>query len=241
MIQEQLNKIRNELTSRKLLVTLKHFEEIILQINQKNWEAANGQIRNFLESFFDNLCLILLNKRKTGGEARMALQNAGIIAKPEAEFLFSFMKITHTKGSHPGLSNESETLSRWFACLSFAIFGLSLLPKIVTISDVFIYAKIQIPNVDKISDCIFGLTCPTCEEQQFLSLCTIFEENGETHYQCKNACQDLLIIGKPVEKPIKGRGYRLNEYVLRNANDLNIYTTGGIVQLIKSPSALKKI
>jgi hypothetical protein len=237
----QVKKIKEELLNRNLNTTYNHFEQIILNIQQNNWESANAQIRSFLESLFNDVCLLVLHKSKTGGSARIELQKAGVIDELHANNLYSFMQLSHTKGSHPGVSNENETFSRWFSCLSFALLGISILPNIIRISTVFKLAKISIPNVVSISDEIFGTTCPSCEEKQFLSLCKVFQEAGETHYQCKNGCQDLLIIGKPGEKTITGRGYRLKDFVVRNANDIFLFTPGGIVNINKSPAALKKL
>lgn len=240
-INQDIIKIRNELTNRNLKVTLKHFDEAISLFEQRKWESANGQIRSFLESLYNDVSQIVLKSNKTGGQARMLLQKEGIIDETQANFLLSFMKLAHTKGAHPGLSNESETTSRWYACLSLGIVGISLFPNIVTISDVFKNAGIKNPNGNQtFSDEMFGGTCPTCEESQFLSLCTISEENGETHYKCKNGCQDVLVISK-TQKYAKGRGYFLKDYVLRNAHDILIFVPGGPIKLNKSPGALKKL
>jgi hypothetical protein len=240
-INQHIEKIKKELNKRNLSITLNHFNQTISSIQQKNWESANGQIRSFLESLFNDVCRITLKSNKTGGGARLALQNEGVIDETQANFLFSFMKLAHTKGAHPGLSNEAETTSRWYACLSLAILGTSLFPNVIKFSDVLIKAGITIPNVPLITDDILGGVCPTCEEKQFLSLCTIMEENDETHYKCKNGCQDVLVISKPGENAIKGRGYRLKDYVIRNAHDIFIFTPGHIIKLPKSPAALKKL
>jgi len=62
-----------------------------------------------------------LKSNKTGGEARSLLQKEGVIEEIQANFLLSFMKLAHTKGAHPKISNETETTSHRYACLSLGI------------------------------------------------------------------------------------------------------------------------
>ncbi|MHB1681259.1 MAG: hypothetical protein ACYCYO_00325 [Bacilli bacterium] len=211
-------------------------------VQQKHWESANAQVRSFLESLFNDLCRILLNKNATGGDARKALATAGFLNDEQANFLFSFMKLAHTNGAHPGISNEIESQSRWYACLSIALIGVYLLPHVVRVSDVLKRAGIVVPNVSEITDGILSSECPTCEEEQFLTSCTIHEKNGETHYMCKNGCQDIVVVGKPLNERVEGKGYRLKDYVMRNAHDILIHApNGSVVKLPKSPNSLKKL
>lgn len=233
--------IRLTLEKRNLEISLRHFNEIPILINQRNWEAANGQIRSFLESIFMDLCLILLGKRKAGGEARKALQNAGVLSEEQANYIFSFMKLSHGQGAHPGISNELEAKSRWFATISIAIIACSLFPKVVLISEVFKLANITTPTKTLITEDHFKTTCHVCETSQLLTEAEVKEINKETHYRCKNGCQTLLIIGIPGTVPIPGRGYRLNDYVVRNSNDVIFKTpdTRLPILLPKSPASLR--
>lgn len=207
---EEVDKIISHITSilieRDLKTTLKHFEDIPKLMDQKNWEAANGQMRTFLESLFNDLCLIILNKPKKGGKARQELQNAKILTTEQANYIFSFMKLSHGEGAHAGLSNKTETEYRWLGCLSLATLGCSFFPKIVRAADALINAGITVPGLAKITDTSLKTKCLTCEESQLLSQCTIYEKEKETFYICKNGCQPIVVIGTPGDKAIEDRG-----------------------------------
>lgn len=241
ILDNTISKIKKVLQARDLEITLNHFEQIPVLISNKNWEAANGQIRSFLESLFNDLCFLTLNKSKKGGDARIALQNANILSKEQANYIFSFMKLSHGSGSHPGLSNEDESTSRWFGCLSIATLACSLFPSIIRVSDLFNLAEIKAPGLIKFTDNLFYTTCPTCEENQLLNECTIQEKKGETIYTCKNGCQIVAIVSKPMDVAIEGRGFRIKDYVLRNPSKILIKLPLSRPILIpKSSASLKK-
>jgi hypothetical protein len=87
-----------------------------------------------------------------------------------------------------------------------------------------------------ITDADITCDCLACGNSIRLSECSI-EQNRETTYKCE--CGNVLIkIGPPDpnEKPWPGRGYRLRDFVLRNAADLRY----GPVVLPRSPNALAK-
>jgi hypothetical protein len=83
--------------------------------------------------------------------------------------------------------------------------------------------------------------CPGCGAAQSLGECPIRREGRETHYQCKNGCQDLVIVS-PIAggsaQPWPGRGYRFGEYVVRNAVDLVMVVGPRRLTLNASPAAL---
>ncbi|MCB5235521.1 hypothetical protein [Niallia circulans] len=242
-MENSISSIKKVLKERDLEVTIKLFNEIPKLISQKNWEAANGQIRSFLESLFNDLCFIILNKNKKGGQARIALQNSKILSEEQANYIFSFMKLSHSSGPHPGLSNETETTFRWLGCLSITTFAVSLFPKIISVSDVFNLAGIKVTGLIMFKDNLFQTTCLACEEKQTLNECTIHEKNNETIYTCKNGCTTLVIVSKPLSVAVEGRGFRLKDYVVRNTNDLFVKLPNSKIPILlpKSTAALKKL
>lgn len=107
------------------------------------------------------------------------------------------------------------------------------------VSDVIVEAGIKVPNLPIITDKDFKTSCPTCGEDQLLNKCTVYDQDGETFYKCKNDCQVILVVGNPENVPIPGRGYRLGNYVIRNTSDLVIVVPNApSVMFPKSPSAL---
>lgn len=66
--------------------------------------------------------------------------------------------------------------------------------------------------------------CPTCNEKQNLSEATMSLADDDTLYSCKNGCQTIVVISRPGVTAWPGRGFRLKDYVIRNACDITIQT-----------------
>jgi hypothetical protein len=82
--------------------------------------------------------------------------------------------------------------------------------------------------------------CPQCGAAQSLGACSIRPEGPDTHYLCKNGCQDLVIVSRAQNgaEPWPGRGYRLGGYVVRNAVELVILVGPKCITLRASAAAL---
>ena len=85
--------------------------------------------------------------------------------------------------------------------------------------------------------------CPTCNEKQNLSEATMSLSDDDTLYTCKNGCQTILVISRPGETAWPGRGFRLKDYVFRNASDITIQTEYMQLAMLipASKSALMKV
>lgn len=85
--------------------------------------------------------------------------------------------------------------------------------------------------------------CPTCKEKQNLSEATISLVDDDTLYSCKNGCQTILVISRPGVTAWQGRGFRLKDYVIRNASDITIKTENMHTSLLipASKAALMKV
>ncbi|WP_439148349.1 toll/interleukin-1 receptor domain-containing protein [Vibrio sp.] len=85
--------------------------------------------------------------------------------------------------------------------------------------------------------------CPACNSQQNLSEATLSLDDDDTIYTCKNGCQPLLVISRPGMVAWPGRGFRLQDYVIRNVRDITIKTENmGMPMLIPaSKAALMKV
>ncbi|MCE2463363.1 MAG: hypothetical protein J4F46_05550, partial [Dehalococcoidia bacterium] len=76
-----------------------------------NWEAANGQVRSFMESLCNGIAAKLHTGEGTppfGGHARKFLEGHGFLSKDESELLKAFFQILHTSGAHAGTSSEDD-------------------------------------------------------------------------------------------------------------------------------------
>lgn len=85
--------------------------------------------------------------------------------------------------------------------------------------------------------------CPACNAKQKLSDATISLDGDDTIYTCKNGCQPLVVVSRPGMVAWSGRGYRLQDYVIRNVRDITIKTENmGVPMLIPaSKAALMKV
>jgi hypothetical protein len=83
--------------------------------------------------------------------------------------------------------------------------------------------------------------CPRCGVAQALADCPIRPKRGNTHYRCKNSCQDLVIVSPAVDDDAQawpGRGYRFGEHLVRNAVDVVIVVGPTRIRLNASAAAL---
>jgi hypothetical protein len=112
--------------------------------------------------------------------------------------------------------------------------------------EILVWAGLEVPGNARLpGDGGLRTSCPRCRETQTLAEAEFTEGPDESIYNCKNACQPLLIIGAPSERPWPGRGYRMGDFVLRNADDLSFrlisqagQPVGGVIRFPASPAAL---
>jgi hypothetical protein len=90
--------------------------------------------------------------------------------------------------------------------------------------EILIWAGLNVPAGGHLPpDHHIVTTCPTCAEEQTLAEADFFEGEEESAYMCRNQCQPILIIGAPGLIPWPGRGYRIQNFTLRNPADLYLW------------------
>lgn len=109
-------KLEQKLLELGWVIPLKHLQHARANYAEGQWEAANASIRSFLQAIFDYIAEAMpdfpKDKLAAGGKRRQFLEMKGFLTKEEGELLRALFKILHTKGAHPGLSNESDCSSR---------------------------------------------------------------------------------------------------------------------------------
>lgn len=109
-----------------------HLKQSYENYIEGNWEAANGALRSFLQDVFDQIALIITpqeaKQKKPGGERRILLQKKGFIEDDmEAKLVTSFFNFASYKGSHSGISNESDCRLRRYMAVALASYYLEKL------------------------------------------------------------------------------------------------------------------
>ena len=108
-----------------LKTSLGHLDQAITAHAQGDWAAANGQLRTFYESLFDEIAPLVDPQNgsaaKTGETRRQLLANLTppFISRDLKEwsddgknFVNGTLKRMHPQGSHPGLSDEEDCTFR---------------------------------------------------------------------------------------------------------------------------------
>jgi integrase len=182
-------------------VALTHFESAEASFVEGRWEAANAQVRSYIDAVFEGVAAIVLNVALKGGHARQRLEDSGILSEKDAGLVKSFAQIAHERGSHPGQSTELEAASRRLAGMGVALIGLKLIPDLVRIEDIFAATLTMPTGASFPRDADMVTDCPTCGQQQSLAEGRIARHGDEMEYLCKNGCQRIAIVGLPGPKP----------------------------------------
>ncbi|KAB2737444.1 hypothetical protein [Brucella anthropi] len=104
-------------------VPLGHLDQAIEAHTRGDWAAANGQLRTFIESLFDDIARNVRPQeaaaRPTSENRRALLAEVGFLAIDRNEwtpdgknYINGLFKMLHTEGSHPGLSDEDHSTFR---------------------------------------------------------------------------------------------------------------------------------
>jgi hypothetical protein len=102
---------------------LGHLVQAVEAHTRGDWAAANGQLRTFLESLFDDFARHIKGpeavEHLTSENRRALLGEIGFLAADRKEwtkdgknYINGLFKMLHTEGSHAGLSNEDHSTFR---------------------------------------------------------------------------------------------------------------------------------
>ncbi|SRR5229473_1223751 len=121
------------LNKHHLVTTLGHLDQSMDSHARGNWAAANGQLRTFCESLFDEIALLVdptnAPATMTGEMRRQLLANLAVPFLSRAlgewsddgkNFVNGLFKRLHPQGSHPGLSDEEDCTFRLYIILVVA-------------------------------------------------------------------------------------------------------------------------
>lgn len=219
---EFIDTLRGNLLREGFDIAENHLRQAVESIVAGNHEAASGQLRSFAEGFFDNLHRLLVGSGLTRGAARRDLVDKGKLTQEEGALLKATIDVLHGEGAHAGRLDPNASVARLFICAGVVHSALALLPNLPTVHDVLRLAPIIPPDGYRLAtDAEMRTSCPACNHEQSLAEAALRRGEEFSEYVCVNGCQVILIIGKPGDDgPWQGRGYRLGDFVIRNARDV---------------------
>lgn len=109
----QMNSAEEELRAHGLDVAARHLGQAYRAFVAGDLEASNSQLRPAFESTVATIAQTRAGwSGNGGGSAIQAIQTAGIFEKGEFDLAMGLWRLSHTNGSHPGLTNDAEALFR---------------------------------------------------------------------------------------------------------------------------------
>lgn len=108
-----LSQLEQDLSNCELRVAARHYSQACENLAAGNFEAANGQVRSFLENVFITICVKVSGKAlKDPGAALQHLKQINKIDPSEWNNLRGFWDSCQSNGPHHGLSNNEEAIYR---------------------------------------------------------------------------------------------------------------------------------
>ncbi len=96
-------------------VALNHLEQATDNAAREQWEAANGQIRSFLEALCNSIASRIYQGNEsppTQGQARKYLADSGFLNSKESDLLKALFQVLHGEGGHAGKSSSDDCRRR---------------------------------------------------------------------------------------------------------------------------------
>ena len=109
---------------------LLHHEQAVDNAARGNWEAANGQVRSFMESVCEAIAAQVYQGTETPptrGNARKYLADNGFLTPDESALLQAFFQVLHGAGGHSGTSDEDDCHRRRLMAIALANYYLDRL------------------------------------------------------------------------------------------------------------------
>ena len=124
-LHPELSQLELDMQALNLSVAAQHYRQAYESFVASNWEAANGQIRSFMEGFLIALGNIeTTNVPSNTWQLFRTFKNEGFFDCAEWQMLKGFWQGIQDNGPHYGLSNEEEALFRLHPATSIARYAI---------------------------------------------------------------------------------------------------------------------
>ena len=129
-IAKEQGLLESRLKEREFDVAANHLEQAVDNAARGQWEAANSQVRSFLEA----LCEAIASRIHQGtddppsrGAARKHLADTGFLNAQESELLKALFQVLHGQGGHAGTSSSDDCHRRRLMALAMGNYYLDRL------------------------------------------------------------------------------------------------------------------
>lgn len=129
-LSPQVSNLEAALLTHGFNVAANHYQQAFSSFKAQSWEACNASTRATVEGFLVEVAtqkagFVARAGQGGGGNAIQALSNSNMFEPGEHDYVKGFWKMSHTNGSHPGLSSEEEALFRFSAATSAVTFFIN--------------------------------------------------------------------------------------------------------------------
>jgi hypothetical protein len=118
---QELSQLECDLQDLSLNVAATHYRQAYESFVAGHWEAANSQVRSFVEDFCIEVGRLETSKSRSDPLASLQdLRSQGFLDDPEWQTFKGFWQGIQDKGPHHGLSHEQEALFRLHVATAIA-------------------------------------------------------------------------------------------------------------------------
>jgi len=127
-LSAEVSALERLLIDKGLATAAGHYRQAVESFSDGNWAAANGQLRSSIEATLPDIAHQLTGKKINSVPSAVdALRAAGHLLKGEEEFAKGLWALSHSSGSHPGLSDEDESRFRLLAVTGYLRYAVERL------------------------------------------------------------------------------------------------------------------
>ena len=107
-----------------------HLEQAVDNAARAQWEAANSQIRSFLEALCDSIASRIYqgsSNPPSQGQARIYMTEVGFLSSEESDLLKALFQVLHGQGGHAGTSSSDDCHRRLLMAVAMSNYYLDRL------------------------------------------------------------------------------------------------------------------
>lgn len=129
-ITKERGLLESRLQLYEFFVASTHLEQAVDNAARGQWEAANGQIRSFLEALCNSIASRIYqgdDSPPSQGQARKYLAAVGFLNSEESDLLKALFQVLHGQGGHAGTSSSDDCHRRLLMAVAMSNYYLDQL------------------------------------------------------------------------------------------------------------------